>query len=64
MGSRFWSERHVTKGKPRGRATRPKTFTSEEKAKEWALKKGIKKYVLKNMKSPEAKVKKIKVVAQ
>ena len=43
---------------------RPKTFKSEESAKAYAEKKGIKKYSMKNLKSPESKVKKIKIVVE
>lgn len=41
---------------------RPKTFKSEEKAKEWAEKQGFKGYKLVNLKSEESSKKKIKVV--
>jgi hypothetical protein len=44
-----------------GRATRPKTFSSEDKAKAWAEANGIKKYSLKNLKSAESSTKKIRV---
>ena len=46
----------------RGRAIRPKTFSNEDSAKKWAEKKGVKSYLLKNLKSPESKTKKLKVV--
>jgi hypothetical protein len=45
----------------RNRATRPKTFKTEEAAKAWADKQGFKKYILINLKSAESKTKKIRV---
>ncbi len=64
MGSRFWSERH-DHSIGRGRANRPKTFKSEESAKEWAEKEGLKDYKLENLRAPDSKKKpKIRVVAQ
>jgi len=41
-----------------------KTFKTEDSAKIYADKQGIKKYTLKNLKSPESKVKKIKIIAE
>ncbi|MFH1638683.1 MAG: hypothetical protein ABIB71_09730 [Candidatus Woesearchaeota archaeon] len=46
----------------RARAKRPKTFKSEESAKAWAEKKGIKKYELVNLKNYWRNEKKIRVV--
>jgi len=43
---------------------RPKTFSSEESAKAYAEKQGIKKYSLENLKSSESSVKKIRIVAE
>ena len=48
----------------RHRKRRPKTFTSEEAAKKWADEKGIKKYVIENMKGPFSKEKKLRVVGK
>ena len=47
---------------PRYRKKRPKTFKSEEAARAWAERQGIKNYKLVNLRSPEAKDKKIRVV--
>ncbi len=41
-----------------------KTFKTEDAAKDYAEKQGVKKYTLKNLRSPEAKVKKIKIIAE
>lgn len=46
----------------RARAKRPKTFKSEKAAKAWAVKQGIKKYELVNMRGMWREDKKIKVV--
>ena len=40
----------------------PKTFKTEESAKAYADKNGIKKYSLKNLKSPESSAKKLLIV--
>ncbi|MFH1511025.1 MAG: hypothetical protein ABIF10_04995 [Candidatus Woesearchaeota archaeon] len=48
----------------RNRAKRAKTFASEEAAKAYAEKNGIKEYVLQNLRPAECKEKKIRVVAQ
>ena len=45
----------------RKRLARPKTFSSATSADEYAKKQGIKKYTLENLKSPESKVKKIRI---
>jgi len=63
MGSTFFSKREkYRKTRTRRPRKRPKTFKTEEAAKKWAEKKGIKDYKLVNLKSPEAETKKIKVV--
>ena len=64
MGSVYFSKRIPERTKVRRPRTRPKTFNTEEAAKAWAEKQGIKNYKLKNIKSPESKTKKIKVVPQ
>lgn len=46
----------------RNRGSRPKTFKSEQAAKDYAKKAGIENYKLENIKSSEAKVKKIRIV--
>lgn len=57
--------RRFSKLRGRGnRSSRPKTFSSEEKAKTWAEANGIKKYTLKNLKSPESSTKKLRVVVE
>lgn len=49
--------------KPRGRKVKkPKTFKTEESAKAYAEKLGIKSYTLKNLKSSEANQKKLRIV--
>ncbi|MFW6231015.1 MAG: hypothetical protein ACOC32_03240 [Nanoarchaeota archaeon] len=65
MGSRYHTVRlKKREGRTRGEANRPKTFKTEDAAKAWAEGQGIKKYKLENMKSPEASVKKIRVVVE
>jgi len=55
--------RRFSKLRGRGnRNVRPKTFTSEESAKSWADKNGVKNYELKNLKSSASTTKKIQVV--
>jgi hypothetical protein len=44
------------------RKKRSKTFSSEDKAKAYAEKNGIKEYELENLKSPESQTKKIRIV--
>jgi len=57
--------RRFSKLRGRGnRSNRSKTFTSEDKAKAWAEANNIKKYSLKNLKSPENSVKKIRVIIE
>ncbi len=63
MGSRYHTVRLKKRpGKVRGSSTRPRTFDTEDKAKAWADKNGIKEYKLENLKSPESSTKKIRVV--
>lgn len=62
MGSTLWSKRHE-KYKPKKRK-RPKTFKTEESAGAWAEKHGIKQYKLVNLKSPESRSKKIRIVVE
>ncbi|MBR9692172.1 hypothetical protein GOV06_05305 [Candidatus Woesearchaeota archaeon] len=64
MGSIYFSKRIPTRTAVRRERARPKTFKTEEAAKVYAEKKGIKDYKLVNLKSPESKIKKIKVVAK
>ncbi|MFH1455725.1 MAG: hypothetical protein ABIF40_02130 [archaeon] len=45
----------------RKRALRPKTFKTEEAAKDWAETQGIKNYELKNLKSTDSQTKKIRI---
>ena len=44
------------------RKLRAKSFKSEESVKAYAEKQGIKEYTIKNLKSPESKVKKLILV--
>lgn len=55
------SKHHSHKLKARTKK-RPKTFKTEEAAKKWAEKNNIKNYELINLKSPESKSKKIKLI--
>ena len=48
----------------RNRMPRPKTFKTEELAKTWASKQGLKDFSLVNLRSPESKEKKIRVVVK
>lgn len=48
----------------RERKKRQKTFKSEEAAAEYTKKRGIKSYVLENLKSQESKTKKIRVAVK
>lgn len=43
---------------------RPKTFKTEEAAKAYADKQGIKNYSLRNLRYPDSKVKKIRIVVK
>ncbi|MFC1697044.1 hypothetical protein ACFL1H_01815 [Nanoarchaeota archaeon] len=58
------SIRHVRRPyrNPRVRLVRPKTFKTEESAKAYAEKQGIKSYDIVNIKNDEANTKKLKVV--
>ena len=53
---------HHKGGKIREKKKRPKTFKTEQAAKAYAEKHKIKDYKLINLKSEEAKVKKLKIV--
>ncbi|MFH0979120.1 MAG: hypothetical protein V1837_07530 [Candidatus Woesearchaeota archaeon] len=48
---------------PRGRASRPKTFKTEDAANKWAEQKGLKNFTLVNLKNEESSTKEIKVVS-
>ena len=50
--------------KSRVRSKRPKTFKSEELAKVYAEKQGIKKYSLENLKSAESSEKKLRIIVE
>lgn len=54
--------RRLSKEKTRHRKKRPKTFKTEETAREWAKANDISDYELKNMKSEESSIKKIKII--
>jgi len=64
MSGRLYSKRVPQRTAVRRPRARPKTFKTKELAKAWAEKQGIKKYKLVNIKSPEAKTKKVKVVTE
>ena len=68
MGSTYFSKRiwAIAKHKigGRNRLTRPKTFSSEEAAKKWAAEQGLENYSLVNLKTAEAKTKKIRIEAK
>ena len=66
MGSTYHSKRinkHYRYTVSRNRASRPKTFKTEAAAKKWAEANKITNYKLENLKSPENKDKKFRVVA-
>jgi len=48
----------------RERKKRPKTFKTEKSANEYAKKHNVKSYILENLKSPESKRKKIRIVVK
>ena len=56
------AERYRPLRKGRHRISRPKSFKTEESAKLWAESKGIKEFTLRNLRSPEAREKKLIVV--
>ena len=56
--------RYLSPKRGRGRAFRPKTFKTEAAAEAWAKEQGYDNFRLENMKSPEAKEKKIRVVVE
>lgn len=64
MGNRYFSERIPKRTPVRRPRKRTRTFKSEEAAKAWAEKQGIKNYKLVNLRGPFSKEKKIKVVLQ
>ena len=64
MGSLYYSKRIPERTAVRKGRARSKTFKTEEAAKAWAEKKGLKDYKLVNLKSPESKTKKIAVVSK
>jgi hypothetical protein len=57
-------KRYFSPQRGRGRSFRPKTFKTEERAKAWAKEQGFENYTLENLKSPESKDKKIRVVVE
>jgi len=62
MGSTFWNKRYGYKI-GRNRTRRPKTFSSEATAQEWAKKQGISKFRLHNLRINSEK-KKLKVIPE
>ena len=54
-------DRDLRYQKSRNRTSRPKTFKSEESAKAYAEKNGMKDYKLVNLKSANSKTKKIRI---
>lgn len=57
-------ERYRPIRKGRHRKARPKSFKTEAAAQKWADANGVKSYILKNTKNPEAKTKKLFVIAK
>jgi len=57
-------KRKIVKTGGRNRTPRPKTFKTEELAQAWAGKQGLKDFSLVNLRSTEAKEKKIRVVVK
>jgi len=64
MASRYFSKRIPDRTAVRTKRSRPKTFKTEESAKAFAEKQGIKDYQLVNLKSSASKTKKLKIVAK
>ncbi len=64
MGNRYFSVRIPNRTPIRRPRKRSQTFKSEESAKSWAEKQGMKNYKLVNLRGPFSKEKKIKVVVQ
>ena len=64
MGSTYFTNRikNLLAKDAKGRKKRPKTFKSEEAAKVYAEKHGIKHYELENMKFASSKTKKIRIL--
>jgi len=56
------SVRPILLKRGRKRATRPKTFKSEESAKAWAKAQGIEKFDLEDMAMPSSKTRKIRLL--
>ncbi len=64
MGSRFYSKRHQYRyHRGRNRSLRAKTFSSEQAARAYAEQSRTTNYELVNLKSPESKSKKFRIVA-
>ena len=63
MGSTQYSKRVPERTAVRRPRSRPKTFKTEEAAKAWAEKQGMKNFKVVNIKSDDSKVKKLKVVS-
>ena len=53
------NQKHTLKAKT---SFRPKTFKTEESANKWAEENKIKDYKLENIKSPESKTKKLRII--
>ena len=64
MGSTYYSKRIPERTAIRRPRARPKTFKTEESAKAWAEKQGLKDYKIVNLKSSESKEKKLKVISK
>lgn len=56
--------RRYSRQRSRNRMPRPKTFTTESAAKEWAQAQGFKDFKLENLKSDASTTKKIRVVVE
>jgi hypothetical protein len=64
MGSTYFSKRIPERTPVRRERARPKTFKTEEAAKAWAEKQGLKDYKIVNLKSSESKEKKLKIISK
>jgi len=67
MGSTYHTKRIFNNYRytvSRSRSSRPKTFKTEAAAKKWAEINKIAKYTLENLKSPENKEMKIRIVVE
>lgn len=58
------ARRRLSRQRGRNRSPRPKTFVSEESAKNWAQKQGYTDFKLENLKTEASTVKKFRVIVE